>query len=330
MKKLFGILIFSLFLHLSAFAVDFNLIEKDLKGDGLVGWIHGSVEDQSLFVFTYRNPENFFDYVQMSLISEDPAMMKQLATFARHDKIKVKGEFFQTPSPQRHIIVKTVEMVKKFTSGYPSDAYDHVAKIPDELTAINSANFLVHAVAEEGQILVVEYKDAILPIFVRNGALTKNLFRNDIVQLNFRIQRSPNQPVHLRVNETVPNAVKVIQSINAIDGKEGSIEGALVLFPKSPEITINVFAVEEKLTDGLKRQYTIVNFEDNDLFTKIREKLQAKWDSLPGQYVNSRNKLVSNKLKVRVSGTFNNPTSSQANPQILIHSLDDVVITETP
>jgi hypothetical protein len=318
----------ALFFSISSFAVDFTQIEKDLKGDGLVGWIHGSVEVQNLFVFTYRNPEDFFDYVQMSLVSEDPAMLKTLATFSRNDKVKIKGSFLENPSPQKHILVSAAEMVKKYDSGYPSDSYDRVAKIPDDLLNKTTATFLVHAVAEEGQILVVEYKDAILPIFVRNGELTKNLFRNDIVQLNFKIQSYPDQPVHLRVNESVPDAVKVIQSAKAMNGTEGSITGALVLFPKSPEISFNVFAVEELLPEGLKRQYTIVNFEDMDLFTKMREKLQAAWDKYPGQYINSRNKLVSTHVKVKVSGVFNEVSASQANPQILFTTLDDVQIIE--
>jgi hypothetical protein len=324
MKNLFSFLCLALFLNSSAFAVDFAKIEKDLTGDGLVGWIHGSVPSQNIFVFTYRSPDNFFDYVQMSLISENPEMIKTLATYARHDKVKIKGSFFDTGSPQRHIAVESIEMVKKFTSGYPSDSYDRLGKIPDDLTNLTTARFLVHAIVEEGQILVVEYKDAVLPIFVKNGTLTKDLARNDIVELNFRIQKNPNQPVHLRINEAVPNAVKVVQSIRALDQKTGFIEGALVLFPKSPEISIDVFAVEELLADGLKRQYTIVNFDSADLFEKARAKLHARWDQFPGEYMNGRNKLISKRIRVRVSGVFNNPTSQQANPQILFTSLDDI------
>jgi hypothetical protein len=328
MRIKISIFIASLFFCIYSFAVDFTQIEKDLNGDGLVGWIHGSVENQSMFVFTYRNPDDFFDYVQMSLVSDDDAMLKQLAAYSRHDKVKVKGSFLENPSPQKHIDVSSIELLKKFTSGYPSDSYDHMTNIPEELMSKTRASFVVHAVAEEGQILVLEYKDAIVPVFVRNGALTKDLYRNDVIELSYRVQKYPDQPLHLRINENEDGAVKVLQSMKAIDGKPGSITGALVLFPKSPEISFDVFAVEEILEGGLKRQYTIVNFEDMDLFTKMREKLSAKWNEYPGQYINSRNKLVSTRIRVKASGMFNEVSASQANPQILFKTLDDVQIIE--
>jgi len=328
MKNFFFLVVLGAFFHLSAFAVDFTQIEKDLTGDGLVGWIHGAVEEQGLYVFTYRNPDDFFDYVQMSLVPDNDAVAKALTAFSRNDQVKIKGVFLKNPSPQKHIDVTAITLVKKYDSGYPSDPYGHTAKIPDELLNIHYANFLVHAVASDGNILVVEYKDSILPIFVKNGELTKNLFRGDIVRLNFKVQSYPDQPAHLRLNESEPDALQVIQSLSSINGKPGTIEGSLILFPKSPEIMFNVFAVEEKLSDGLSRQYTIVNFENNDLFTQAREKLQAAWDRHPGDYVNGRNKLVSTKIHVKVSGIFNDVSPSQANPQILFKSLDDIQIIE--
>jgi hypothetical protein len=60
----------------------------------------------------------------------------------------------------------------------------------------------------------------------------------------------------------------------------------------------------------------------------MREKLQKVWDKYPGEYTNGRNKFVSKRLRVRVTGTFNQVSTSQANPQILINSPDNVQITE--
>ncbi|MCB0411953.1 MAG: hypothetical protein KDD22_05465, partial [Bdellovibrionales bacterium] len=45
----------------SAQAVDLGQVEKDLKGEGALGWVHGADQDNQIFVFTVRNPENFFD-----------------------------------------------------------------------------------------------------------------------------------------------------------------------------------------------------------------------------------------------------------------------------
>jgi hypothetical protein len=324
--SLFGILFASC--STTTYAVDLKDVEKQLNTTGAEGWIHGAVADQQMYVFTYRNPTNFFDYVEMSLVATDPNIMKQLATFDRHDKVNVKGAFLDNPSPQKHIKVSAITMVKKYQSTYQVPAYEHEAKIPDDLLHKDMATFMVHAIAGDGHILVVEYKDAVLPIYVVNADLTKGLFRNDIVQIKFLFQDYPDHPVHLAVNESATDALKVIDSIQAKNGKSTVLEGALILFPKSPEINFNVFAVQEELTDGLKRQYTLVNFDSTDTFQKIRDALQKAWDKYPGAYVNGRNKLVSTRLRVKATGTFNEVDPSQANPQILLNSVDSIEIEE--
>jgi hypothetical protein len=323
---LFGILFASC--STTTYAVDLKDVEKQLNTTGAEGWIHGAVADQSMYVFTYRNPTNFFDYIEMSLVTTDPTIMKQLATFDRHDKVNVKGVFLDNPSPQKHIKVAAITMVKKYQTSYPVPAYEHEAKIPDDLLHKDMATFLVHAIGGDGHILVVEYKDAVLPIYVVNADLTKNLFRNDVVQIKFLFQDYPDHPVHLAVNESATDALKVVDSIQAKNGKSVVLEGSLILFPKSPEINFNVFAVQEELTDGLKRQYTLVNFDSTDTFQKIRDALQKAWDKYPGAYVNGRNKLVSTRLRVKATGTFNEVDPSQANPQILLNSVDSIEIEE--
>jgi hypothetical protein len=310
----------------NAFAVDMKEVEKELTTSGVEGWVHGSVETQGLYVFTYRNPTNFFDYVQMSLVSLTPAMMKELGTYSRQDKVRVKGSFLTNPSPQKHILVSSIEMITKYQSPYPSAPYQHQAVIPGDLLNLTTATFLIHAIAGDGHILVVEYKDSILPIFVQNATLTKSLFRGDVVQLKFSIQSYPNQPVHLNLNEKDPQPLQVLESIQAKHGKPAVVEGALIMFPKSPEIMFNVFAVQEELQAGLKRQYTLVNFDDADLFQKIRDTLQKAWDQYPGGYVNARNKLVSTHIRVKATGVFNEVDPSQANPQILLNSIDSIQV----
>ena len=318
-----------LFTSLGVSAVDFTQIEKDLHGQGVVGWIHGSVADRNLYVFTYRNPNDFFDFAEMSLVSFDPQMLAKLATFSRHDEVRVKGSFLENPSPQKHIEVASIELVKKFKSPYPSDPYQHVAKIPDDLLHLNTATFLVHAVGGDGHILVVEYKDQVLPVFVHNAALAKDLYRNDIVQLKFKIQSYPHEPTHLNLDEAAPNPVTVVDSIQKLHGKPADVTGALIFFPKSPEIAFNVFAVQQLLPNDLNRQFTIVGAgNDMDLFKKILAKLQAAWDSHKGQYVNGRNKLVSTKIQVRVKGIFNEIDPGQANAQIFVKQADDITVSE--
>ncbi|PIS11589.1 MAG: hypothetical protein COT73_03105 [Bdellovibrio sp. CG10_big_fil_rev_8_21_14_0_10_47_8] len=329
MKTLIFFLLSSL-ISFSAAAVDLHEIETALTTDGLTGWVHGSISDRKMVVFTYRNPSNYFDYIQMSLIADNSTVRTQLAQVQRHDQIKITGAFVSdNPSPQKHILVSKLEMIQAFRPPISSDPYPHQAQIPDELLGKTSATFLVHAIAEGGHILVVEYKDAVCPIFVENAELTKDLFRSDIVELKFTIQRRPKQPTHLQLIENDPQPVKVIDAIRNIHGLPAVVEGALVFFPKSPEIKFNVFAVQELLPEGLSRQYTLVNFESMENFEKIRQKLQAAWDRHPGEYVNGRNKWISKSIRVRATGTFNEIDPSQANPQILLDSENSIEIIET-
>jgi len=320
--------VLSLSASVSAFAVDLGFIEKQLTTTGVEGWIHGSVPAQGLYVFTYRNPQDFFDYIEMSLVTEDPAISKQLASLGRHDRIRVKGEFLKNPSPQKHIKIHSLELLQPYQNAYPAEGHSYDAKIPEDLVGKNSALFLVHAVAGDGHILVVEYKDVILPVYVKNADLAKGLFRNDLVELRFEVRDEPEQPIHLALDEKNPQAVKVVESIRSLHEKTGTLEGALILFPKSPEILFNVFAVQQELAGGLKRQFTLVNFDSPEVFEKIRQKLQGTWDRHAGAYVNGRNKLVSTKIRVKATGTFNEVSASQANPQIFLSSPDSVVLIE--
>jgi hypothetical protein len=122
--------------------------------------------------------------------------------------------------------------------------------------------------------------------------------------------------------------VKILESIRSLHGKAATLEGALILFPKSPEIMFNVFAVNQELQSGLKRQFTLVNMEDPAAFAKIREKLQAGWDKHKDDYVNGRNKLISRRVRVKATGIYNEIDASQANPQILLKSADSIEILD--
>lgn len=310
-------------------AIDFVEIEKLLTTTGIEGEVHGASHDLKVYVFTYRNPEDFFDYVHMSLVPSAD-VLPQLLKLNRHDRIRVVGSFHRNPSPQKHIDIASLAVVKKYEPGseFETIPYHYQAKIPDELLKKTKALFLVHAVHAQGKILVVEYKDAVLPIFVKNGELTQKLFRNDIVRLQFKIQKHPDRPVHIRLDETSDKPVEVVESIQARHGKPGTVEGALILFPKSPQVLFNVFAVLEEAQGGLKRQFTIVNFEDEQVFAKVREKLQIAWDRHPGKFVNGRNKLISTAVRVKAKGIFNEVDPNQANAQILVDSPDHVEVLD--
>ena len=322
-------LVLGLFTPAKALAIDVQEFEKKLtSAEGVEGEVHGAAVPLSIYVFNYRNPTNFFDYLEMSLVSFDAEITRKLATLSRHDRVRIKGQFLLNPSPQKHITLSSLEVVKKYQSGYAVDPYHYEAKIPDEILHEDCVTFLVHAVHADGHVLVVEYKDAVMPIYVRNGELTKNLSRNDIVRLRYKIQQTPDRPAHLMLDETKGDAVRVVDSIVGLHGKPADFEGALVLFPQSPEVKFNVFAVLQELPHGLRRQFTLVNFDSPEAFAAIRLKLQQAWDRHPGKWVNGRNKLVNTVVRVRAKGSYNEVDPNQANAQILLKDVNAIEVIE--
>lgn len=302
-------------------------LERELNaGRPVEGEIHGAFPDLNLYVFTYRNPENFFDYVEASLIAENADVAAKLAQLRRHDRVRIQGSRAENRSQQMHIDVRSLEVVREYEPSPAIPPYEHEASIPDDLQNKDSELFLVHAVNAGGSVLVVEHKDVVLPVFVRRPELTRDLARNDLVRLHYQVRSRPDRPVHLELAD-VESPVEVVESVTALHGRPADVEGALVLFPKSPQVVFNVFAVLQELPGDTQRQYTLVNFDDPAKFEAIRNKLQAAWDAAgPDSAVSGRNKLISTKVRVRAKGTFNQIDPNQANAQIVLDGPDALEI----
>ncbi len=302
-------------------------LERALQaGRAVEGEIHGAFPDLSLYVFTYRNPENFFDYVEASLIATSPEIGAKLAALRRHDRVRIEGVRADNRSQQMHIELRSLEVVTKYEASPAIPAYEHQASIPNDLLGKDNELFLVHAVNAGGSVLVVEREDVVLPVYVLRPELTRDLARNDVVRLYYEIRSRPDRPVHLELKD-VERPVEVVDSITALHGRPAALEGALVLFPKSPQVIFNVFAVLQELPGNAQRQFTLVNFEDPAKFEAIRNKLQAAWDAAgPDAAVSGRNKLISTKVRVRVTGTFNQIDPNQANAQIVLDGPDALEI----
>lgn len=133
---LFGLL--STLSPLPALAVDVNEVDKLLRAEGAVGWVHGAVGERDLFVFSYRNPNDFFDAIQMSLLTQNEAVRATLASLSRHDKVRLKGEVIKNPSPQPHVLVTSVEIVEKWNPATTPPPYEHEG-VPEELKSVSSA-----------------------------------------------------------------------------------------------------------------------------------------------------------------------------------------------
>ena len=317
-------------------AVDMLRFENELRGPGAVGRIHGAVADRELYVFTYRGPDGFFDHVEASLVPDNDAVAAQLKAANRHDLVRIHGHFADNPSPQAHAIIDSIERLEAYINPYSPEKHSYEAAIPEDLVNRTSGDFLVHAIAGDGHVLVVEYRDQVLPIYVRSDALAARLegllMRNDVVHLRYRVRRKPNQPTHLALDESTDDALTVVESVAQLNGRSADVEGALVLFPKSPEIRFDVFAVTDEssvvVAAGLHRQFTMLNIQDPSIFDAIREKLGAWWASRARDFKNGRNKLESRCLRVRARGVFNQVDANQANAQIILQSADDVTVTD--
>ncbi len=304
--------------------LDWPQIEAQLKGAGLTGRIHGSVGERSLFVFTIRDPADFFSHYEFPLVASTPEIESKLSTLARHDRVILKGHFLVSRAPIRHILVEGATLDEKYESPIP--AYSYRAKIPDELKGRAEAVFRVHAIVAEGKAVVLEYKDAVIPVFFRSAAETSTLFRGDRIRLRYVLRDHPPSPTHLAPDPSAEKAFEILSSVRSRHGQTAALEGSLVLFPRSPQIVFDVFALQEIAPEGTTLEYTLVNFENPELFKKIREKLSLGWNRAASSAESGRNKLVNPLIRVHAQGVLNVVDANQANPQILLSSPDDVTL----
>lgn len=302
-------------------------LERALGAGRVVeGEIHGAYPQLQQYVFTYRNADDFFDFVEVSLIAATPEVAERLATLRRHDRVRIEGALADNRSAQMHVEVRSLEVVTKYNASPEVPPYQYEAAVPVDLEGKDSELFLVHAVNAGGAVLVVERGDVVVPVYVRRPEFTRELARNDVVRLRYELRRRPDRPVHLELAD-VERPVEVVDSVTALHGQPAAVEGALVMFPRSPQVRFDVFAVLQELPGGTQRQYTLVNFDDSARFAAIREKLAAAWTAAgPDAAVSGRNKLINTKVRVRAKGTFNQIDPNQANAQIVLDGPEAIEI----
>ncbi|MEM7646592.1 MAG: hypothetical protein AAF203_06770, partial [Pseudomonadota bacterium] len=237
--------------------IDMKEIENQLLGDGLGGWVHSAVKDQRLFVFTWRSPKSFFVNVQLPMFSEDADVLKKMAQLRRHDRIKLKGFFAPGKAPIEHINVTELEIVQKYTG--PTDDYQYDATIPEEVMKGTEMEAKVHVVANDGSVLVVEKGDRVFPVFNSNPELASCLYRNDKVSLKYKVRNFPKRPSHLEVDVSVANPVEILERIVDGHGEPLELEGSLVMFPQSPQIKFDVYAIRVQDPANLQRNFTFMS-----------------------------------------------------------------------
>lgn len=299
------------------------------QGAGLKGTVHGSNRELGTYVFTWAHPGGFFRNENLSLVAGSPEIEAQLSGLSRHQAAVVWGKVVRVTAGQSHVKVEKVEPGEKWDPGVktePRDRPDPEA-LAKRLAKRKRLEAMVHATSNDGSALVVEYRDEVIPVQTPpSEGLRKQvagLFRGDRIRFQYRIAEYPRRPMHLVLPSTPETEVSVLEvrdAIHAQHDKELTMEGNLVLFPKSPALRRAIWGVEEKGPDGLHRYFTIFNFEDRKDQDAIDALLQAAWSGETRGVKDARNKYVHTRVRVKVTGKVSNPARNQANPTLITRS----------
>jgi hypothetical protein len=336
LKKLLSVVVlFTSLIHLAhlsqAYAsIDISKIEADLKSTGVEGYVHGMASAQQLLVFTYRNPNDFFENIQLPMTTSDYFLMTDLLKLKRHQKVKVFGEFVSNGAPLKHLNISKFELLKDYVSELDSSPYSYKASAEDVKQKTELIG-RVHATDQNGKVLVIEYRDLVFPVFVsteKDIEIVNQLYRGDKIKLEYKPMVHPGAPLHLKAQAKTAGqpSLEILEEILDWNAKPVTLEGYLVRFPKSPQIKFDVFALLFEDKEGSNIQFTLVNFTDQEAFQKLREKLEAAWVLNPSKIENGRNKWIHKGVKVKAKGLGNVQSKAQANPQILIEKVEDLEV----
>lgn len=301
-------------------------LTQELTQTGLIGRIHGAAATSQMFVMSVREPTNFFSHREFSLIPQDSASKGILNQLNRHDLVCVQGDLINNPSPQKHIALDTIQVLEPWTQPEGFAPYERQTEIPAELKEKTSFTGKVHAASEDGKILVMGYQDAVIPIFVSATEYTQGLYRGDIVKLTYQIQQHPQRPVHLQLDTTAEQPLEIVDAIATWNEQPVTLSGNLVKFPQSPQLKFDVYAMEVDI-QGIKRYFTLINFENVAEFEHIRQKLAKIWDNNSITAISGRNMLINPEVTIEATGIGNIISPEQANPQILLESAAQVNVS---
>ena len=302
--------------------LEIEKLTQELNSTGLIGRVHGAADTSQMFVMSVREPNNFFSHREFSLVPTSEATSTTLARLNRHDSVCVRGDLLANPSPQKHIALNAIEVMEEWQQ--PDFApYERQTDLPEKLKEQSSLIGKVHAIGEGGKVLVMGYEDLVLPMYVTDNKYTQNLYRGDIVKLNYQLQSNPQRPLHLQLNTTVAQPIEMIDAIATWHDRPQTLVGSLVKFPQSPQLKFDVYAIEVD-TQGIKRYFTLINFEDMNKFEGIRQKLAKIWDENANTARAGRNMLINPNVTIEATGFGNIVSPEQANPQILLESAEQI------
>ncbi|MFN3649029.1 MAG: hypothetical protein ACK47B_05560 [Armatimonadota bacterium] len=310
--------------HGGSEGVDLAELGRRLQADGLKGTIHGADPTTGAYVFTWWNPESFFESVRFSMVPASREVAAQLAPLERHQEVTLRGRLLEVPGTQPHLRVESLQPGKKWDPGVRATVRaPEPPPLERALAGKSEIHALVHAVDPAGGMLLLEYAGHVVPVRVPEQDSLKaqagKLYRGDRVRARFRIAETPSRPLHLILDPQGGEALRVTDRIAEQHRKQRTLEGRLVLFPRSPVLNRSIWGVEVPGPDGLNRYYTLFNLEDLKDQDRTDAKLQSAWRGTEG-VEDARNKYLHTRVRVRARGTVQNPDPNQANPTLVVRS----------
>ena len=314
-------------------AFDRTDAQKRLNGTGITGLVHAANSADGLYLMSYLpDPNNFFKRYFISLVPSTAEIRQTLNNLRRNDKIRVRGTLSFRKSSQAHLLLNELEVVESFAPGEEAPPTlslgSSLPTVASEIERHDVVTALVHAVTDP-DVLVVEIRNKVVPVYVKQPELVQGLGRGDLVGLRMVVRGLPSTPTHGQLvfqRKEGPQVVQVLESFATRNQQRMRVQGRLTLFPKSPLIDRDIWAVEEALPSGLFRYYTLVNFDSQGRLTPemdvLSAKLRALWNSHSRSVVAGRNKLINNKVHISAEGLVMITTGDQANAQINLTASD--------
>lgn len=306
------------------FATDDPALATALSSEsGLAGVAHGLGEGRNAAVMTVMAQGDFFGGRQLNLIPNNVQIKEQLSSIGRNDKICVRGELTRYSPEQAHVVVNELTVLESWHMPYAElPPYEYKSPSIEDLPDSGVLDAQVHAIGEG--MLILEAGDRVIPLVIRNPAfIPADLYRFDRIQVAYGKKVRHGGVSHLLLDETLSPAIEVIESLRTAHGTETSVTGHLVLFPKSPLITRDIFGIGTT-SDGQTINYTVVNFSNMEVFEAVQKKLQDLWKAHESDVVRGRNYFLIPDLQVTARGRLNVQSPSQANPQIIVEDVASV------
>lgn len=300
------------------------------ESQGVYGLIHGADHERRMYVLSWSHPRNFFNRYNLVMAPNSRELVAQFKTLNRGDRVFIQGDVRMNRG-QGHVLVNKMDIKKRYVpkASHSAGEFTRMTKLPGDLLDKNREVFYIHATEGGNTLLVLEHGDTMVPMIVKRPELVKHLYRGDYVELAYKIDRSsdnPYRPNHLTLDHDAVRPVNVLSAVVDLHDQDISLEGRLVMFPKSPTINRNIFAIEVPYVGKPARYFTILpkSFE-GDNFKNLLEKIQRHWDANPQLIFKGRNKYIHLELECKAKGKGNVVSPNQANPQIFT-TIDDLHI----